>query len=211
MVSVAAGRSRRHRNLSPARYAPDCMPQPTDNPARAGAIPAAPAARRPRAPRRSAETPAQAPGPWSWIQRAGRFSHVGADQPDRRWSRRCRPAPEAALTEPIGDQVRQLSDSGEVSGGPLRSQPFPDAHNRPIPAPQLVNWLTSRSDPELAPPLGGDPRSKAASWPNGSFREVSDVARGTGIFDAATKSARRSSDSLPSKGNPGGYPRRAPG
>ena len=92
-----------------------------------------------------------------------------------------------ALTEPIVDQVRQLSDSGEVSGGPLRSQPFPDAHNRPIPAPQLVNWLTSRSDPELAPPLGGDPRSKAASWPNGSFREISDVARGTGILDAAHK------------------------
>ncbi len=92
-----------------------------------------------------------------------------------------------ALTEPIVDQVRQLSDSGEVSGGPLRSQPFPDAHNRPIPAPQLVNWLTSRSDPKLAPPPGGDPRSKAASWPNGSFREISDVARGTGIPDAAHK------------------------
>src|SRR5260221_3075346 len=92
-----------------------------------------------------------------------------------------------ALTEPIGDQVRQLSDSGEVSGGPLRSEPFQDAHSRPIPAPQLVNWLTSRSDPKLAPPPGGDPRSKAASWPNGSFRETSDVARGTGIPDAAHK------------------------
>ncbi len=93
-----------------------------------------------------------------------------------------------ALTEPIGDQVRQLSDSGEVSGGPLRSQPFPEAHNRPIPAPQLVNWLTSRSDAKPAPPADSDdPRSKAASWPNGSFREISDVARGTGIFDAAYK------------------------
>ena len=93
-----------------------------------------------------------------------------------------------ALTEPIGDQVRQLSDSGEVSGGPLRSPPFPDAHNRPIPVPQLVNWLTSRSDPELAPPLGGDPRGKAPHGPMGpSFREISDVTRGTGIFDAAHK------------------------